>query len=447
MPSAFPGAYGWGAAATGGRGGTIKVVSSLANSGAGTLRAALEASGARIIVFSIAGEIDLPQPITVTNGDFTIAGQTAPGNGVYITGERITLQAGNAIIRYLKYRGDGGVGFLGIRAESGDVQNVIIDHCSMAWNSDDALDVWHEGDIAEAGYLDNELSYITIQNCLFTEPDNGHPTTSFYRGDYNNNAELLVHHISHINNLHTNTGYRNPYIFSQHSEVVNNVIYNFGWYPMGFGDEVEVDVVNNYLDVGTINGGGQEKFARDNEYGDNQMSVYINGNVFEGTKAAGDDDWPYVNNEFAPGGNPTEGTHRRLTRLSQPTYPAPLLTAAAAYEQVLKSAGARHRLNNTGSRIDNQDTLDARIESEVRNDTGPSSYITDPSSETPPTVISGTALTDTDGDGMPDDYEDNAGLDKADDTDGPTIAANGYSNVENFLNNSLYYSVGGPRGL
>jgi hypothetical protein len=235
---------------------------------------------------------------------------------------------------------------------------------------------------------------------------------------------------------------------SKHTEIINNLAYNYQFHPIQFQDEAEVDIINNWMDPAALD--GYVLIGRDNANGDEIVSsVYIpDGNVIVGGVDADEDGWSSIRNGADPAGEvPDEGTHRRLTRLSQPTYPAPLLTAAAAYEQVLKSAGARHRLDNNGSRVDNQDTLDARLVTEVNDDTGPGSLITDPSSETPPTVIPGTALTDTDGDGMSDDYEDNMGFDKADDTDGPTIAANGYSNVENFLNRVYEPLHGGPRRI
>ncbi len=430
---AFPGAYGWGAEAIGGRGGAVKVVSSLANSGAGSLRAALQATGARIVVFTIAGELELTSPLTITNPNITIAGQTAPGNGVYVTGERINIQTSQIIIRYLKYRGNltaPARGFFAFRPFSGPVNNVIIDHCSGAWSPDDMIDMWHEG--AVSGYQGNQFYNITIQNCLFTEPDDGHATLAMFRGDYLNGGKNLIHHISYLNNLHTNTGYRNPFVCSQHTEVVNNVIYNQHWYGIGIGDEAEVDIINNYMKPGPLD--GKVNFNRDNEYGDNPMSIYIEGNILQGVLAAGDDNWPYVGNEFSPWGNPSEATHRRTIPLSSPVYPYSPISADTAYNLVLEEAGACRRLNADGSWTWNRDTLDERIVDEVKNDTGPSTEITNPSTQVPPIVIAGTAYTDTDGDGIPDDWELANGLDPADAVDGSLIGSSGYSNVELFLN-------------
>ena len=444
MPAAFPDAYGWGAEATGGRGGTVYYVTNTDNSGAGSLRNALEAAGARIIVFSVAGNITLTSAIIITNPYVTVAGQSAPGSGIVINGERLILQTHNAVFRYLSWMGQGGgseVSMFTIRSHADGVNNIMIDHCSVYWGSDDNIDCWFGDNAAHP-----DIYNITVQNCILAEPPSAHPTNLLMGTQANteNMGTDRLHHISIHNNLFANCGHRNPLLAAQHSEVINNTVYNWQNRIGGFKDNAEVDWLANYNKTKSE---GTLRFIRDNATqayeADPSASVYIDDNIITGElTSTATENWasPFLLENY--GSNELPSTdHKRTTRLGLPTYSIPILAAAAAYERHLTQAGNSRRLDSNGKWVNRRDSEDTRIIADVTNGTGADDVPDGPG--TIPTPVAGTAYTDTDGDGMPDDYEDANSLDKNSASDGPTIAGNGYSNVENFLNgpNDVYVGI------
>ncbi len=157
---AFPGAEGFGANSIGGRGGTVYVVTNLNDDGPGSLRAAVEAKGPRIVVFEISGTIAQKSILRITNPYITIAGQTAPGGGICLKDNELVIAADHVVVRYIRSRAGDNVSNEnhGINISRG--KNIIVDHCSASWSIDEVLSCTTNG---------RDLDSVTVQWCFITE--------------------------------------------------------------------------------------------------------------------------------------------------------------------------------------------------------------------------------------------------------------------------------------
>lgn len=447
---AFPGAYGWGAGSVGGRGGTIIEVTNLNNTGSGSLRDAVGTAGRRIIVFRVAGEIQLTSTIQVVQPFMTIAGQTAPGNGIVITGGGIRVRSSHHIIRYLSWRGGANDFFR--TAPANDCHDVIVDHCSIAWSDDDSLAV-----AMGTGEEDHsDIRRITIQNCILGEPLDVHPTTMIVNAIIG--QEGRVNRVSIHNNFTSAGSHRNPLVGeSLRVEVINNVVYNWKNEAMSFQNESECDFVNNYFERGpTMNDAINRKvFAFDeNDSAGDLPSLYIAGNIVPdasvGLTDPTVDNWTFdpniLFNRNTPPNDFPDAKRDPHTRLALPLIPVPERLATVAFNAVPEEAGNIRRLNADGTFTLRRDSIDQRLVDELRSQTGVSDSRVN--AGIPDPVDPGTLYIDTDGDGMADEYEDLNGLDKnsAADQNGEA-ASNGYTNIENFLNGVPILEQGGPAGL
>ena len=211
---AFPGAEGYGAIATGGRGGRVIAVTNLDASGPGSLQAACDAEGPRIVVFRVAGTID--GDIRIRRDHITIAGQTAPGDGITIKGN-LGIDANDVVIRYLRVRTDHEGDAVGGRYR----KNIILDHVSASWSSDEVLSLYHnEG--------------VTIQWCMITEACAKEDGSHRFGGIWGNNYGTYHH------NLIAHNDSRNPRWASGcgYNDYRNNVLYNWG-YESSYGGEAQ----------------------------------------------------------------------------------------------------------------------------------------------------------------------------------------------------------------
>lgn len=432
---AFPGAEGYGKNTTGGRGGKVIKVTNLDDSGPGSLRAAIATTGPRIIVFEVSGNIALKSKIQINNGDLTIAGQTAPGDGICIKDYEVNVNASNVIIRYMRFRmGD-------ITKNEQDAlwgryqQNVIIDHCSMSWSIDEC----------SSFYANKNF---TMQWCLLSESLN----KSFHEKDDHGygaiwggvNAtfhhNLLAHHNSRNPRFdggkRTGTGL-SPFGIDK-VDYRNNVMYNWGANSAYGGENGEYNIVNNYYKAGP--GSTSSKKYRIMEismetdlttYGPGFGKFYIDGNYVDGSAAITANNW-------AGGVDAGSGLGATNYNLAKQTIPftaeaTTQHTALQAYEAVLLYAGASYK----------RDAVDTRIMNEVRNGTvtyngsktGKKGII---DSQTDvggwPTLLQTAVLKDTDGDGMPDDWEVANKLDPAKGNANGRDLSTAYDNIEVYIN-------------
>lgn len=426
---AFPGAEGYGRFTTGGRGGKVSQVTNLNDSGPGSLRAAIAASGPRTVVFRISGTIRLKARLTIGNGDITIAGQTAPGDGICIADYDVSVDASNVIIRYLRFR-LGDVHQLEADAISGRYRrNIIIDHCSMSWSIDET-----------ASFYDNEN--FTMQWCLISESlwNSYHSKGAHGYGGIWGGKGASFHH-----NLLAHHSSRNPrFCGSRYSarpdlekiDHRNNVIYNWGGNSCYGAEGGSYNLVNNYYKAGPATGSTDDRIIEPSaDDGSNAQEAgvwgifYVNGNFVDGYPEITADNWN-------GGVQNVSANQIDDIRVDEPFPFAPVLTHTAenAYLVVLEDVGAS---------LPKRDSVDLRIIEEVR--TGTSTYggtwgagegIIDSQDEVGgwPTLNSLPAPADNDKDGMADDWELAHGLDttNAEDRNGD-FNGDGYTNLEKYL--------------
>ena len=456
---AFPGAEGFGRYVTGGRGGNVYHVTSLADDGSeGTLRWALGKAGAKTIVFDVSGTIHLQSALNISIGNVTIAGQTAPGDGICVADYPVAIKANNVIVRYMRFRlGNNNVlvnGADGWDAFGGfDQQDWMIDHCSVSWSIDECLSV-----------LGNKNT--TVQWCLVAQSlvNSGHSKGAHgYGGNWGGSGASFHHNlIAHHGSRTPRLGPRPTTQLDERMDMRNNVIYNFGGNGCYGGEGMNVNIVNNYYKPGPGTPTDKKGYRiagigiRTNSYVETYPAYapalhlwgkyYVAGNYNSKYSNVNNDNWTYgiINQVDA---NSCDGTFTAETKdsitLSEPIGFLLTTTHSAedAYERVLDFAGA----------CLNRDSFDALMVSDTRNGTATytgkglsKGFVNSQDDNKPadaddswsawPTLNSKDAPKDTDGDGMPDEWELANALDATDPNDGKTIGADGYSNLENYLN-------------
>jgi pectinesterase len=406
---AFPTAEGFGQYATGGRGGLVYTVTNLNDEGEGSLRKGILKDGPRIIVFAVSGTIDLKKKLDINKGDLSIFGQTAPGDGITLKGYPVTIKNDNVIIRYLRFRMGDINKAEGDALGCGNTQNVIIDHCSISWATD------------ENGSFYNNKNF-TLQWCIISEALNNsihHKGAHGYGGIWGG-VKASFHH-----NLIASNNSRNPRFSgsstTQNSEnefvdFRNNVIYNWGENSIYGGEKGTYNIVNNYFKSGPATTSSKlDRIVSPSEpYG----SFYVDGNYMNGFENITKNNWD--------GGiqcdNP-EAT--KLTSENNIFNNIETFSALEAYNQVLENAGASF----------SRDTVDARIIRNVKE--GSVSYkngIIDSQEDVGgwPVLKSKLAEVDSDKDGIPDTWETENNLDSE------TYDANLYNLDKVYTNIEVY---------
>ena len=523
LPS-FPGAEGFGAITTGGRGGAVYHVTNLDDSGEGSFRWACEKSGVRTIVFDVSGTIHLKSQLKLKNGNVTIAGQTAPGDGICVADYPFVISAPNTIIRFMRFRlgnealktnpsaheGDGLGGM--------DGQRIMIDHCSVSWSIDECLSVYGSKNI-------------TVQWCMATQSlvNSGHSKGAHGYGGNWGGAGASYHHnlIAHHGSRTPRLGPRPSTQLDERMDLRNNVMYNWAGEGCYGGEAMTVNIVNNFYKPGpatqsgakgkrmakpgirtfdycikadhlkttaqnynkvkgtklntcqltvdkndrsyltfegddnhyiidvenrTINVDGQTVNVATNDWGKclhKWGSYYIEGNVNSLYDDVSADNWTIGLFNQVDKGTKVDyhnATEEELRAFVPMEYAAVTThTADMAFERVCDYAGASlHR-----------DEYDQMMVRDTRN--GEASCIVKgigkgfinsqddivyaDGSTGFPALNSLQSPADTDGDGMPDEWETANGLNPNDAEDGKATAENGYTNLENYLNGLVAHIV------
>ncbi|MCK5549926.1 MAG: HEAT repeat domain-containing protein, partial [Hyphomicrobiaceae bacterium] len=409
---AFPEAEGFGAFSVGGRGGRVIMVTNLYDSGPGSFRAACEAAGPRIVVFRVSGVIELQNHLDIREPHITIAGQSAPGGGICLKNYRFAIMdTHDVIVHHIRVRKGN------LTRQSGDVMdifnsyNVIVDHCSMSWGTDETV----------SSSADLE---ITIQWCMITEglPDGEHVEKTHGKGSLllGDHGGISLHH-----NIYAHHERRCPRVGGVSEEMPgivldcrNNVVYNWGdMSGQSTVCPVKINYVGNYLKPGASTWPESRGFAF---YPLGPLTkLFVADNLIEGYPEKDADNWQMV--AYEKGGSEAE------VRVDAPFDVPPVHTETprGACRSVLQSAGAI---------LPVRDAVDARIVADIRGGDG---EIVDSQwwvggwpyyRQVPPP-------TDTDYDGMPDTWERKHGLNPNDPADNSRDAdADGYTNIEEYLN-------------
>ena len=413
--AAFPGALGFGANATGGRGGNVYHVTNLNDSGAGSFRDAVSTAG-RTVVFDVGGYITLENECGVKS-NITIAGQTAPGGGIGIRGAEVTFgNQSNIICRFVRVRPGGDSNETDNGFSLYQAKNVILDHCSVGFAK------WNDIDAVSEDWQNRPVNNITVQHCIIANP---------IGQQFGAHTECVEGTWFWLGNIFASGHNRQP-LAKIHTIFVNNTIYNYSaGYTTHTSTRFKHDIVNNYFIGGPASAGTDNTWFQV----DKNQSIYTAGNYKDRDRDGlldGAVTTPYW----------YQGTGTVLA--------APWSTVTTALVPSLLTAANAVVRNNCDAGPLPHDELDALVISQVKTlglgttgrgtgTAGPDGGLYTSQSQTGladngyGTIEGGTPPVDSDRDGMSDDWEAVKGLNPANANDGKTIQASGYSNLEDYL--------------
>ncbi|WP_176464470.1 polysaccharide lyase [Flectobacillus sp. BAB-3569] len=450
---AFPGAEGGGAYSFGGRGGKVYVVTSLEDDGVGSLRWACEQGGARMVVFNVSGIIRLKRPLIIRAPYITIAGQTAPGDGVCVAGESVWINTHDVVIRYMRFRrGETNVGRRDDSIGGNPIGNIMIDHVSASWGLDENMSMYRHMYNDSTGKIEDKLPTvnITIQNSIFSE--------ALDTWNHAFGSTLGGENCTFMRNLWADNAGRNPSIgWFGIFNFVNNVVFNWVHRSIDGGDyRAMYNIINNYFKPGPETPKNTSIGHRilKPESGRSKLKyltfgrAYVDGNIMEGNERVTKNNWDGgVQVEDLP----NAGKYTDSIRWNKP-LPMPKLTilpTKTAHDYVLANAGAT---------LPKRDAVDARVIEQVRTgkititpnvklpetqfkhrrlpiDSYKNGIITDISQVGGYPEYKGTPYKDSDNDGMPDAWEIKNGLNPKDANDASKDRnKDGYTNIEEYLN-------------
>lgn len=440
---AFAGAEGSGKNTTGGRGGIVIKVTNLNDSGTGSLRAAVIATGARIVVFEVSGNIKLKSSLQIKNANITIAGQTALGDGICLQDYDMQVAANNVIIRYMRFRlGDTNVATIESDAFGGrNVEDVIIDHCSMSWSIDETGSFYHNKNF-------------TMQWCFVTESmtNSGHSKGAHGYGGIWGGSPASFHHNLLAHHTSRNPRFDGGLRYSAGSgtgvgiygvdkvDYRNNVIYNWSGNSAYGGENGEYNMINNYYKAGPatpikvnrrimqVTKDNATAAPNPSSFGVGYGTFYISGNYVDGNPTITANNW---NGGIDYDTGVTQAMVQKASAFASESIPEH--TAQQAYNAVLLYGGASLK----------RDAVDVRIAKEVKD--GNATYtgtisklmgIIDTQKDVGgwPTLMQTVALLDTDNDGMPDAWETAQKLNPNVANSNGNDLSSGYTNIEVYMN-------------
>jgi predicted phage tail protein len=435
---AFPGAEGFGKYSIGGRGGKVYIVTNLNDSGPGSLREALRAKEPRTIVFEVSGTIALQSPVIVRNSNLTIAGQTAPGDGITIANYHLDfVNMKNLIVRYIRFR-PGDVSDIEKPAAYGVyMDNAIFDHCSLSWSPDEITSFYGVRNFTLQWSITSEA----LNNSIHSEGKHGY-------GAIAGGKNVSWHHNLFAHNTQRMVMFDHPGLYRSEQEIQdwrgitdfrNNVIYNWQDRASSNGAAGTFNLVNNYYKKGPAATGDRADFILNPQRTGSDLTFtygkfFVQGNILEGNSAVNTDNWVGVRLE-----NPT--LHNEFigqVKVNTPfSVPADIYgfqeSAQESYGKVLDFAGA--------SLV--RDQVDQRIVQETKTGTftflgskGSTGGIIDSQKDVGgwPVMKSLPAPKDTDRDGMPDAWELENGLNpNFADNNGYKLSSS-YTNIEVYIN-------------
>lgn len=416
----FPGAEGFGSHTIAGRGGKIIEVTTLADSGPGSLRTALEDSDPRTIVFRIGGTIELTDVLSIYSPYITVAGQTAPGGGITLKNFGLEIYAHDVLIQHIRIRpGNEGdqipehndaVGIFGPINGSEGAYNVVLDHISASWGEDETISTWF-------GPHDITISWSIISEAL---------NRSRHQKE-THSAGLLIgdssYNVSMHHNLLAHNDFRNPLISGGGThDFINNLIYNWGVLAAEINDEHS----NTFLNfIKNLYIPGQSSETQIFEFiitdTDSLPQIYAEGNIGPHRESDDLDNWVGIGYSW---GQDAQADIKYRSTSPFLTPPITSVSAEQVYDLILSSAGAT---------TPHRDPVDLRIVSDVINNTG---VIIDSPEDVGgyPILDPGVPSEDNDHDGIPDIWELDNGLDPLNSDDSSDdLDSDGYTNIEEYI--------------
>lgn len=452
----FPGAQGGGAAAVGGRGGSVCEVTNLSDSGRNSFRDCLTRSGPRTVVFRVAGTIWLRSGIYIVAPYITIAGQTAPGGGITLGGKQmntdsmIYIETHDVVVRYIRVRvgtgpghsGGPSAGVVGFFVGNADVYNVMLDHVSISWSDNKPVLLY-----SNYGPGVHNVSMQWSMNNEGLSPTASRPNSQATCGGTgapnSNQVNSAFHDDDFHHNFMSNCSHRLPEVGQKTMRFVNNIIYNWSYFATATYGPQSSDIIGNLYKSGPYTPGAQPKELHFSDGAGTYTAgwvgapdIYMFGNKGPSQPNPSGDQWAMAGQntcfQCSPMG-PVPTAWRRDTPLPTQQHPISADDVNNLENILFPTVGASQRLDCKGNWVPNRDAVDTRLINEYKAGAG-----IIPTSETQvggfPSIDPGTACADSDHDGMPDAWEIAHGLNPKDPSDGRKLNRDGYTNLEHFLN-------------